>query len=225
MDRDYDIAFEIAGPAAIFTRPDTGSTPISYPAPTYSAAKGMFDAVLRLRSVYVKPLWVEICKPVRYERYVTNYHGPLRKPGTDTYQLIATILTDVCFRVYAQVIAKQNTRGKGRSGTRERRDAANHVKAFVAEFQRRLSSSQNFYTPCLGWKEFVPSYFGPIREQDVEGQPIQPDVTVDETIPSMLSSMWHHGHLNPTYVQDWRVARGVMSYSRRAPTEDECNVE
>ncbi len=35
------IALEVAGPAAMFTRPDTGATPISYPVPTYSAAKGM----------------------------------------------------------------------------------------------------------------------------------------------------------------------------------------
>jgi CRISPR-associated Cas5-like protein len=37
------IAFEIAGPAAMFARPDTGSTPTSYPVPTFSAAIGMFE--------------------------------------------------------------------------------------------------------------------------------------------------------------------------------------
>ena len=26
----YEVAFEVAGPAAMFARPDTGSTPISY---------------------------------------------------------------------------------------------------------------------------------------------------------------------------------------------------
>ena len=77
--REYEVAFEIAGPAAMFTRPDTGSTPISYPMPTFSAAKGMFDAVLWRPHVYVQPTRVEICRPVRYERYVTNYGGPLRK--------------------------------------------------------------------------------------------------------------------------------------------------
>jgi CRISPR-associated protein Cas5d len=214
MNREYDIAFEIAGPAAMFMRPDTGSTPISYPAPTYSAAKGMFDAVLRLRSVYVEPLWVEVCKPVRYERYVTNYHGPLRKPGTDTYQLMATILTDVCYRIYGEVIVKRSTRGKGRTGTRERKDVENHAKAFIDEFYGRLTNFQNFYVPCLGWKEFVPSYFGLIREKDAQGRPIQPDATVDETIPSMLYSMWESRELQPTFVQNVRIDRGVLCYSK-----------
>jgi CRISPR-associated protein Cas5d len=31
MDK-YEIAFEVAGPAAMFARPDTGGTPTSYPA-------------------------------------------------------------------------------------------------------------------------------------------------------------------------------------------------
>src|SRR5919108_651580 len=31
-------------------------------------------------------------------------------------------------------------------------------------FNERLVRGQSFYTPCLGWKEFAPSYFGPFRE-------------------------------------------------------------
>ena len=71
--------WKLSGPVAMFTRPDTGATPISYPVPTYSAAKGMFEAVLGEPSIYIRPTRVEICKPIRYERYITNYGGPLRK--------------------------------------------------------------------------------------------------------------------------------------------------
>ncbi len=76
MSKPYEIKFEVEGPAAMFTRPDTGSTPISYPVPTSSAAKGIFDAILRRSHIFVQPTKVEICKPIRYERYVTNYGGP-----------------------------------------------------------------------------------------------------------------------------------------------------
>ncbi len=38
MQKEYKVSMEIAGPAAMFTRPDTGGTPTSYPAPTWSAA-------------------------------------------------------------------------------------------------------------------------------------------------------------------------------------------
>ncbi|MGA7992375.1 MAG: CRISPR-associated protein Cas5 [Thermoanaerobaculia bacterium] len=34
---------EVAGPLAMFTRPDTGGTPTSYPLPTWSAAKGILE--------------------------------------------------------------------------------------------------------------------------------------------------------------------------------------
>jgi CRISPR-associated protein Cas5d len=107
------IALEVAGPAAMFTRPDTGATPISYPIPTYSAAKGMFEAVLRRTNIYIRPTRVEICKPIRYERYITNYGGPLRKhaqiTGNNNYQLIATILVDVHYRIYAAVKEKKRS--------------------------------------------------------------------------------------------------------------------
>lgn len=43
--RQYEVAYEIAGPAAMFTRPDTSGTPTSYPVPTWSAAKGLFKSI------------------------------------------------------------------------------------------------------------------------------------------------------------------------------------
>ena len=90
---------EIEGPAAIFTRPDSGSSFVSYPAPTYSAVKGMFECVARWKSSYIRPARVEICNPIQFQRYATNYGGPLRKgsqiAGGSSYQLFATILIDV----------------------------------------------------------------------------------------------------------------------------------
>ncbi|MDP2365487.1 MAG: CRISPR-associated protein Cas5, partial [Ignavibacteria bacterium] len=99
----YEVQFEIAGPAAMFTRPDTGATPVSYPAPTYSATKGMFESIARIKSAFIKPTRVEICAPIHYHRYTNNYHGPLRKSGTNNFQLFATILTNVCYRIYGIV--------------------------------------------------------------------------------------------------------------------------
>jgi CRISPR-associated protein Cas5d len=31
---NYPVAFELSGPTAMWTRPDTGDAPVSYPAPT-----------------------------------------------------------------------------------------------------------------------------------------------------------------------------------------------
>jgi CRISPR-associated protein Cas5d len=216
-----DIAFEIAGPGAMFMRPDTGSTPISYPAPTYSAAKGMFDAIFRLKSIYVKPICVEICNPIRYERFITNYHGPLRKPSTNNYQLMATILVDVCYRIYGEVIVKQSTRSSKDQRLRKRTNAKANKEKYIQEFNKRLEYFQNFYIPCLGWKEFTPNYFGPRREKDKEGKPVRPEPTIDDTIPSMLYSMWESRQLTPSYIQNVEIENGIMFYKNGEHTNAE----
>lgn len=224
LSKPHEIRFEIEGPAAMFTRPDTGSTPVSYPVPTFSAVKGMFDAILRRPHIHVQPTRIEICKPIRYERYVTNYGGPLRSQGqikgNNNYQLIATILVDVCYRIYGEVRMKQmSTRGNGLTQLRRRR-GQDWRPLFKEIFDERLQRGQTFYMPCLGWKEFVPTYLGPFREGTKR------DSSVDGiVIPSFLCSMWKNHQLKPEYVQDWRIMKGVMSYLNPIPTEEELNVK
>ena len=221
-EEKYEVSLEVAGPAAMFARPDTGATPISYPVPTWSAAKGMFDTVLLRPHVYVSPTLLEICKPIRFERYVTNYGGPLRKrdhiKNNNNYQLMATILADVCYRIHGEVRMKQMSTRDGR--TRLRRTGRDCRPDFKKLFQDRLSGGQTFYTPCLGWKEFVPSYFGPAREET------RRDTSVDGiVIPSFLRSMWEHHRLKPEYVQDWQIVKGIISYVHQIPTEGELDAE
>ncbi len=215
-DTQYVVQLEVAGPAAMFTRPDTGATPISYPVPTYSAARGMFDAVVWRPHAYIHPTRVEICCPIRYERYVTNYGGPLRKQDqirrNNNYQLNATILVDVCYRIYGVMRVKRSTVGKDRPQLRRRRgkDWAPELKRL---FEKRLTHGQTFYTPCLGWKEFVPTYFGTFREGTA------PEASINDIIPSLLHSMWERRQLNPAFKQNWSIVNGVMSYEHPTPPE------
>ena len=104
----YPIMMEVAGDTAMWTRPDSGDSPSSYPAPTYSAVKALFESVLWGPAVTIVPRKVEICAPIQYHSYVTNYGGPLRKQDSikkgNNYQLYATVLVDVCYRLYADVM-------------------------------------------------------------------------------------------------------------------------
>jgi CRISPR-associated protein Cas5d len=215
------VSFEVEGPAAMFARPDTGSTPISYPVPTFSAAKGMFEAVAWLPHAYIRPIRVEICKPIRFERYITNYGGPLRKSNQikkrASYQLIATILIDVCYRIYGEVyVKKMSSRGRNDPKLKKRSGTKDYAMILRDRFNERLGKGQTYYTPCLGWKEFVPSYFGPFREETVR------EICVDDIImPSFLRSVWENRRLKPEYVQNWRIVKGIMSYFNQIPTEDE----
>jgi len=203
VSRKYDVSFEIAGPAAIFTRPDSGAGFVSYPVPTYSALKGMFDCVALWRTAYLKPTRVEVCNPIQFHRYATNYGGPLRKGSQiakgSSYQLFATILIDVCYKVYG--VAAEADRSPA---------AHNHLHAVQDLFDRRLKQGKLYHMPCLGWNEFVPSYFGPLRN----GTGAREDVNL--TIPSMLQHVFdkpYEGQFKPKFVQDLRIEKGVLSFA------------
>ena len=105
--KSYEIALEIAGPTAIWTRPDTGDSPGTYPAPTRSAVKGIFESMLWNPALEIVPSRVEICAPLVFHHYTTNYGGPLRKSGQlsggNNYQLFATVLINVHYQIYATV--------------------------------------------------------------------------------------------------------------------------
>lgn len=225
MTNPCEIKFEIAGPAAMFARPDTGSAPVSYPVPTASAVKGMFDAILRRPQIYVEPTRIEICKSIRYERYATNYSGPLRSSDklrkNNNYQLSSTILVEVCYQIYGEVKMKTTSARTRNNGyiQRRRRRGQDWRPKFVELFNERLNNGKTFYVTCLGWKEFVPSYLGPFRENTKR------ETCVNEVIPSLLRSMWEHHELKPAYGQDWQIVKGVMSYLHPIPTEEELYAE
>ncbi|MBK5291612.1 MAG: CRISPR-associated protein Cas5 [Acidobacteriia bacterium] len=200
----YEVQLEIAGPAAMFSRPDTGGSFVSYPAPTHSAAKGIFESIARLRTAYIRPTRVEICRPIQFHRYATNYRGPLRKGNQlkkdASYQLIAVILVDVCYRLYGVVEEVSSAPGP-----------TNHLHALQEMFERRLKNGQCFSTPCLGWKEFTPSYVGPFRESTV----VEESITLE--VPSMLHSVFDKpvgGAWQPRFVQNTRIERGVLDYAQ-----------
>ena len=216
MGKGYEVAMEISGNTAMWTRPDTGDCPVSYPAPTYSAAKGIFEALLWGPVVQIIPTKVEICAPVQYHNYQTNYGGPLRKAkvmdGGGGFQLLATVLIDVCYRLYAEVSPVPGT-AKGRVPDRAwqwegKTTSPGH--AYRDIFDRRLKRGQCFTIPFLGWKEFGPNYFGPFRETTK----VQTDVNM--AIPSMLREVFSEGYASKcafTYDQDVKITKGVMEFS------------
>ena len=105
--KPYPLQLEISGPTALWARPDTMPNPVSYVAPTFSAAKGIFEAILRWKSVNVRPTRCEICAPVQFHRYAFNHCGPLRKSGQmkdgTSLQIFAQALINVCYRLHADV--------------------------------------------------------------------------------------------------------------------------
>jgi len=210
----YIVSLEISGPTAIWTRPDTGDAPVSYPAPTFAAVKGIFECILWSQWAEIVPTKVEICNPVVYHTYTTNYGGPLRKSRVmkkgSGYQLIASVLVNVCYRLYASI---QSDPSKyvlhGRPGL-QRIGTTNGAHAYKEIFERRLKRGEFFYVPCLGWKEFTPDYVGPFR----------PETSVCEEIniivPSMIKTCFPDGKKSewlPQFMQQVKIEKGVLCYA------------
>lgn len=217
----YPVQLEVAGPLAMFARPDTGGTPTSYPVPTWSAAKGLFESIAFFAdgAAWICPTHVEVCRRVgeaggrpRFQRYTTNYGGPLRKAGLmskglasggSSMQLFATILSDVCYRLHGVVV------GAASLGPVNRR---HHLQDL---FVRRIRRGQCFRTPCLGWSEFTCAYWGPFREGATEV-----DDSLELAVPSMLMSVWQDAvtpvdtpaEYTPEFGRDMRIRRGVLHY-------------
>jgi CRISPR-associated protein Cas5d len=195
----YSVQLEVAGPLAMFARPDTGGTPTSYPVPTWSSAKGIFESIAFFAdgAAWICPTKVEVCRKksedsagrpsfhqvgrVPFQRYTTNYGGPLRKtslfgkgtaPGGSSMQLFATVLSGVCYRLYGEIGGP-------------RRALVNSRHHLQELFNRRLERGQCHRTPCLGWSEFTCSYWGPFRFKETEV-----DVDLSLELPSMLLAVW-----------------------------------
>ncbi len=215
----YKIAIEIEAPFAMFSRPDTGATPTSYPMPTFSAAKGIFESIVFFENAQalIRPTHVEICKKVgtiggeiQFQNYKNNYHGPLTKTNKDNFQLSSLILSNICYRIYAVI----------ESGRDEPlRLGNNPCHALQAMFERRLKKGQCYKTPSLGWNEFVPSYWGPLRDS-IDAMPYQTEI--DQDINLNLISVLHQvfnksisGQYGPTFVQGEKafIKNGVFYYA------------
>ena len=200
MPRPYFVSLEIAGSTALWVRPDSGATFISYPAPTYSAVQGILDCVARWKTAYLDPTHVEICKPIQTMRWVTNSGGPERHPArmNASYQLYATVLVDVAYKIHA--VVRESARSP--QGT-------NHLHALQEVFYRRLEQGKLHRTPCLGWSEMTPSYLGLVRE----GTRVCEDI--EDSLPSMLHTVFDapNGRYAPHFRQNVQISKGVLRFA------------
>ena len=213
----YEISMEIAGPFAMWSRPDTGATPTSYPVPTWSAVKGIFESIAFFSDgkAWIRPIRIEVCKPrgssggeVNFQRYTNNYRGPLKDKRKVNFQFSCLILTDVCYRLYAVV---ENGSGQ------HLKHGNNPCHALEAIFERRVKKGQCHKTPALGWNEFVPSYWGAIRDDASLPDATEVDTGINLNLVSVLNQVFDkavNGQYKPHFQRDedaW-VKNGEFCY-------------
>lgn len=215
--KTYRISMEIAGDTALWTRPDCGDSPSSYPAPTYSAVRGLFESILWGPAILIIPRKVELCTVPQFHSYATNYGGPLRQSKSikkgNNYQLFSTVLVNVCYRMYADVIPNPKKSLIPERASAWDRSTTSPGHAYQEIFNRRLRRGQSYATLYLGWSEFTPSYFGPFRETTQVCRDL-PDIH----IPSMLRGIFQDGYCSDyraIYDTDMCIRQGTLEYPER----------
>ncbi|MEA4892453.1 MAG: CRISPR-associated protein Cas5 [Peptococcaceae bacterium] len=219
----YPVSMEIAGDTAMWTRPDTGDCPVSYPAPTYSAVKAIFESVFWGPAIEIIPTKVELCAPIQYHSYCTNYGGPLRNPKSinqgNNYQLFATVLVDVCYKFYAIAVPNQRKVDLPEKAIQWDNKTTSPGHAYQSIFERRIKRGQSFAIPALGWKEFTSSYFGELRSTTHVLQDMPPVI-----IPSMLRQVFSGGYsssVSYVYDNDLVIQNGTLEYPKRGAGNDQ----
>lgn len=164
-----DQALDVWGEFACFTRPELKVERFSYPVPTPSAVRGIYDAI------YCKPKefrWqvtsVEILSPLAYialrrnevkdKVSVRNVQGwmngesppePIWADGSESRdkgrtQRQTMALRDVRYRLHAGIRPWPGFEGK--------------LQGIEEQFRRRAAHGKCIYQPCFGCREF-PAYF------------------------------------------------------------------
>ena len=159
---------------------------------------------------------------MQYHSYCTNYGGPLRSTTTmkngNNYQLYATVLIDVCYKLYAEVMPNHRKNGLPEKAWQWDRKTTSPGHAYQSIFQRRLKRGQSFSSPALGWSEFTPSYFGELRSTTKVLSDLPPII-----IPSMLRQVFPKGYNSPVsyiYDNDLVIKDGVLKYPKRGADYD-----
>jgi len=200
---------EIAGPIAYFPSSASGAGLTTYFFPPFSAVKGMFESICTVKSGTVVPCRVEICNPIKTAEIGFNYHGHLRKHDLLTKQAAAqitiTVLQDVCYKMYATVVNSEVSK----YDIPEQYRRLNGAHSFQEQLARRIRKGQCNHVPCLGTSEFLPTYWGELRDTT------KPLGEINLTVPLMLKTpfnkLWN-GVFKPQFMTNVEVKNGVVMY-------------
>jgi CRISPR-associated protein Cas5d len=197
MKSEYQ-ALEVWGDLACFSRPELKVERFSYPVPTPSAVRGIYDAI------YCKPRefrWqvkkIEILYPKEHPPdYVYPSYIALRrnevtdKAKVDTPKPIAA--DDPDKRTQRQTMALKNVRYRFHAEIWPWPEFESRLHGMVEQFRRRAANGKCIYQPYFGCREF-PAFFE-LVEVDA---PISEIYPLDMDIGWMLYDVFDLSKQNP----------------------------
>ncbi len=170
---------EVWGDFACFARPEMKVERFSYPCPTPSAARGIFEAI------YFKPefRWqvtrIEILNPPSLIALRRNEVKEKLNPQAvqkwmsgkaEVEPLWADATEEAKGRTQRQTMALRNPRFRLTAEIVPRPDKASQQRAYDEQFVRRASQGKCFHQPSFGCREFV-AFFRYVESLDGESPP------------------------------------------------------
>jgi len=155
---------EVWGDFACFARPEMKVERYSYPCPTPSAARGVFEAIYFKPQFYWQIARIELLTPPslialrRNEVKDRASADAVRKWMTGKAQpepLWADAVESEKGRTQRQTIALRRPRFRLTAAIVPREGHESHQRAFGEQFARRASQGKCFQQPALGYREFV----------------------------------------------------------------------
>lgn len=175
---------EVWGDFACFTRPEMKVERYSYPCPTPSAARGIYEAIYFKPQFYWQVTRIEIlCLPslialrrnevkdkanvAAIQKWMTG-KAPVEPIWADADKSL--LGTDMKGRTQRQTMALRNPRFRLSATLVPRPGHESQQRAFDEQFVRRASQGKCFQQPCLGCREFV-AFFRYVESPENEPAP------------------------------------------------------
>jgi len=225
MPEAHSNTLEVWGDFACFTRPEMKVERYSYPCPTPSAARGIFEAI------YFKPQFrwqIDRIELLSYPSYIALRRNEVKDkiPAAAVRKWMAgkavpeplwadgeraQLGTDQRGRTQRQTMALRRPRFRITAHIVPRPGNQSQQAAYDAQFIRRATQGKCFHQPALGCREFV-AFFRYVEKLDGEPRPV--DYTQD--IGWMLYDVFDLRRANGSDARPFvtlfraRINRGVL---------------
>lgn len=159
---------EVWGDFACFSRPELKVERFSYPAPTPSAARGIFDAIyckpkefrwqITMIELLVAPAYIALRRNEVKEKASVNAVNHWMEGAQIPEPLWADENADTKGRTQRQTMALRDVKYRLHAAIEPWPGFETQVTALESQFRRRAAQGKCFYQPYLGCREFA-AYF------------------------------------------------------------------
>lgn len=216
---------ELWGDFACFSRPEMKVERYSYPCPTPSAARGVYEAIYFKPQFYWQISRVELLAPPSYIALRRNEvkdkvnasavkkwmsgKAPVEPLWADADK--GLLGTDQKGRTQRQTMALRNPRFRITACIVPRLGHQSQRKAFDAQFARRASQGKCFHQPAFGCREFV-AFFRYVDSLDGEPEPARYTQDLGWMLYDVFDLRRTNGQSTPPFVSVFhaRVEHGVL---------------